>query len=361
MSRFLTAALLLGQTFAYDTVLGFNSRPLVETRTIEEIYNAALKEGGTVTVWHGGDEKDQQDSLKSAFEERFPGMTLNITVDLSKYLDGEIDQQLYNNNVFVDSIILQTLQDFPRWQQEGALLNYAPVGFDKVYSAFKDSISASWYGYSIFFWSISWNTAKLPNVKNISSYSDLLKPEFKNKLVLTYPNDDDAVLFAFYQIMQQLGTKWFDDLLKQNPRWVRGTATPLTIVSEANYSQSATFTSFGGFNPEKNVNISFPNDAEFVTWPQTAAILKDAPHPESAKLFHNFLLSSDHQKTVPFSVRKDINSSESPYQNIMNTPHTNPTTFARFMSDRVTVERLRFYFENRLGSAQGLSPLIDNI
>lgn len=200
MSRFLTAALLLGQTFAYDTVLGFNSRPLVETRTIEEIYNAALKEGGTVTVWHGGDEKDQQDSLKSAFEERFPGMTLNITVDLSKYLDGEIDQQLYNNNVFVDSIILQTLQDFPRWQQEGALLNYAPVGFDKVYSAFKDSISASWYGYSIFFWSISWNTAKLPNIKNISSYSDLLKPEFKNKLVLTYPNDDDAVLFAFYQM-----------------------------------------------------------------------------------------------------------------------------------------------------------------
>lgn len=161
--------------------------------------------------------------------------------------------------------------------------------------------------------------------------------------------------------MQQLGTKWFDDLLKQNPRWVRGTATPLTIVSGANYSQSATFTSFGGFNPGKNVNISFPNDAEFVTWPQTAAILKNAPHPESAKLFHNFLLSSDHQKTVPLSVRKDIDSSESPYRNIMNTPHTNPTTFAKFMSDRVTVERLRFYFENRLGSAQGLSPLIDDI
>lgn len=127
-------------------------------------------------------------------------MTLNITVDLSKYLDGKIDQQLYNNDVFVDSIILQTLQDFPRWQQEGALLNYAPVGFDKVYSAFKDSISASWYGYSIFFWSLSWNTAKLPNVKNISSYSDFLKPEFKDQLVLTYPNDDDAVLFGFYQM-----------------------------------------------------------------------------------------------------------------------------------------------------------------
>jgi ABC-type Fe3+ transport system substrate-binding protein len=28
-------------------------------------------------------------------------------------------------------------------------------------------------------------------------YTDFLKPEFKNKLVLTYPNDDDAVLYQF--------------------------------------------------------------------------------------------------------------------------------------------------------------------
>ncbi|UKZ82818.1 hypothetical protein TrVFT333_010616 [Trichoderma virens FT-333] len=276
-------------------------------------------------------------------------MTLNITVDLSKYLDGKIDQQLYNNNVFVDSIILQTLQDFPRWQQEGALLNYAPVGLDKVYPAFKDSISASWYGYSIFFWSISWNTRKLPDVKSISSYGDLLKPEFKNQLVLTYPNDDDAVLFAFHQIMQELGTKWFDGLLKQNPRWV------------PNYSQSATFTSFGGFNPGNNVKINFPNDANFVSWPQTAAILKNAPHPESAKLFHNYLLSSEYQRTVSLSVRQDVKSSNSLYPDIMHIPRTNPTAFARFMNDRITVERLRFFFENRLGSAQGLSPLVDDI
>ncbi|KAL7919900.1 hypothetical protein ACQKWADRAFT_322607 [Trichoderma austrokoningii] len=361
MSRLLTAALLLGQTLAYDTVLGFNSRPLVETRAIEEIYKAALKEGGTVTVWHGGDEIYQQNSLKSAFEKRFPGMTMNLTVDLSKYLDGDLDQQLYNNNVFVDSIILQTLHDYPRWQQEGALLNYAPVGFDKVYPAFKDSISASWYGYSVFFWSFNWNTAKLPHVSNITSYSDLLKPEFKDQLVITYPNDDDAVLFAFYQIMNQLGTKWFDALLKQNPRWVRGTGTPLTIVSGANYSQSVTFTADEGLTSGKNLKISFPTDAEFVSWAQTTAILKDAPHPESAKLLHNFLLSSEFQETTALSVRQDVNSSASPYHNIWNTPHTNPMDFARFMSDRPTVERVRFFFENRLGTAQGLSPLIDGI
>jgi hypothetical protein len=71
----------------------------------------------------GGDERNQQDSLKQQFEPRFPGINLNMSVDLSKYHDGAFDQQLVHNNVFVDSIILQTLQDYPRWTADRALLN----------------------------------------------------------------------------------------------------------------------------------------------------------------------------------------------------------------------------------------------
>ncbi|EAW21003.1 uncharacterized protein NFIA_061640 [Aspergillus fischeri NRRL 181] len=46
--------------------------------------------------------------------------------------------------VYVDSVILQTLQDSPGWAQEGALLNYAPNSFDHVNQTFKDS-TACWY------------------------------------------------------------------------------------------------------------------------------------------------------------------------------------------------------------------------
>lgn len=65
---------------AFDPQLGFNSFVEVENRTLDELHQAALKEGGTLTVWHGGDEPTQQDGLKTAFEARFPGMTLNVTV-----------------------------------------------------------------------------------------------------------------------------------------------------------------------------------------------------------------------------------------------------------------------------------------
>jgi len=122
-----------------------------ETRSLDEIYQAALAEGGVVTLWHGGDEKTQQNSLKSAFEARFPNMTLNVTVDLSKYHDVNLDAQLAADNVYVDSIILQTLHDYPRWKKQGALMNYAPLNFDKIYPVFKDA-EAAYSGLLIFDW-----------------------------------------------------------------------------------------------------------------------------------------------------------------------------------------------------------------
>lgn len=198
LRRFISFSLLFGGSLGnYDKVLGFSEKALIETRPVDEIYEAALAEGGVVTCWHGGDESNRQDHLKDAFEKRFPGMTLNVTVDLSKYMDARLDAQLAGGRVHVDSVILQTLHDYPRWAQQGALLHYAPHGLDQVWPAFKDE-AAAWYGIQVSSWAGSWNTEKLPNITPPVEWTDWLRPEFKNRLILTYPNDDDAVLFAFY-------------------------------------------------------------------------------------------------------------------------------------------------------------------
>ncbi len=199
LSSGLVVATLASLALGYDQLLSFPAPVTYENRSLDEIHQAALAEGGVVTVWHGGDESNQQDGLKQAFEARFPGMTLNITVDLSKYHDVRLDQQLAagGDAVYVDSVILQTLHDYPRWAQQGALLSYAPAGFDAIHQAFKDD-SATWYGVYVFFWSNGWNTNKLRGIEPPAEYSDWLRPEFKDKLVLTYPHDDDAVAYAFY-------------------------------------------------------------------------------------------------------------------------------------------------------------------
>ncbi|KAF2443435.1 ABC transporter [Karstenula rhodostoma CBS 690.94] len=341
--------IVLALSTLVTTTLGSSS----ENRTLDEIYQAALKEGGVVTLWHGGDEKTQQTGLKKAFEARFPGITLNVTVDLSKYHDSNLDDQIANKNVYVDSIILQTLHDYPRWKKEGALLNYKPSEFANVAPEFKDPEGA-YYGYSIFGWSTSWNPAKYNS--SLADFSDALLPELKDKLILTYPNDDDAVLYAFDLVIKKLGVKWFDALIAQNPKWVRGSATPGNQLALANTSYIA---AFGTGGRSTNVNTSRPTDAPFVTWPQTAAILKDAPHPEGAKLLHNYILSDEFQFATPkWTVRTDAPAN---FPNIFEEKNTNVTSFLPFMLDRANVERLRFWFETRLGTAQGISPLEDDL
>ncbi|KAI0793952.1 hypothetical protein C8Q74DRAFT_1314891 [Fomes fomentarius] len=363
MLRWSLLSLLVGAAVAsaFDPQFSFDANFVeVENRTLDEIHQAALKEGGVVTLWHGGDEKNQQDGLKQAFETRFPGMTLNITVDLSKYHDINLDRQIAAGNVFVDSVALQTLNDYPRWKSQGVLLPYKPLGWEQIYDSLKDA-DGYYNGIFVFNWASVWNT-DFVNGTGPVEFTDFLKPEFKDKLVLTYPNDDDAVLYAFDLILKKQGLAWFDKLLEQNPRWVRGTGTPATLVASSNGTWVASFTTSVGLTSSAPLNFSFPNTSgNFVTWPQTSAILKDAPHPESAKLLHSFMLDPDYLNTTGrWPVRKDITPAAG-FPSIVDMHNTDVTKFSSFMADRAAVERLRFFFEDRLGTAQGLSPLEDDI
>ncbi|KAF2127029.1 ABC-type Fe3+ transport system [Dothidotthia symphoricarpi CBS 119687] len=351
-SSLLSLAVFVGTGIAYPKAA---AKVVEETRTLDQLHKAALAEGGVVTLWHGGDEATQQNFLKTAFETRFPGMTLNVTVDVSKYHDGNLDQQIAANNVYVDSIILQTLHDYPRWKKQGALLNYRPANFGKVHAQFKDN-DAAYMGLFIIAWCMTSNVNKT-NVA-LKEYTDFLNPVFKDKLVLTYPNDDDAVLYQFDSIVKQYGLGWFDSLLAQNPRWVRGTATPHTILRSADSPSVATFTSSIGFPPAAGITI--PTEGKFASWPQTGAILKNAPHPEGAKLLHNFLLSTEHQTSRGWSVRDDLPAPQG-FSKIWEQPGTNVTEFGEWMNDRSNVERLRLFYEGRIGTPQGLSPIVDDL
>lgn len=89
-----------------------------------------------------------------------------------------------------------------------------------------------------------------------------------------------------------------------------------------------------------------------------------APHPEAAKLLHSYLLSEEYQQSSgTWPVRKDISlpSSTVPYPAVWTINNTDAVAFGPWMAGRARVERLRFYFEDKIGSAQGLSPLIDDL
>jgi hypothetical protein len=176
-----------------------NSSSAEESRSLEQVYQAALAEGGQLVVYAGGDEPTQQDFTKMQFEQRFPGMNVTIVVDYSKFHDVRIDGQLAARQLIPDVVQLQTLQDFPRWKRQDVLMQYKPRGWSQIYPDFRDQ-DGYHLGTGMVVFS---NVVDSQQMTNQSAWprvaTDFLRPEFMRKLVITYPNDDDAVAFLFKQ------------------------------------------------------------------------------------------------------------------------------------------------------------------
>ena len=63
---------------------GQNTSPLeMETRSLEQLYEAALEEGGEFVLRAGGDKPDQIDYYLDKFKKRFPKLKVTHTVDVS--------------------------------------------------------------------------------------------------------------------------------------------------------------------------------------------------------------------------------------------------------------------------------------
>ncbi len=280
-----------------------------DARTLDELYKLALAEGGKLIVYAGGDAPNQQDSNRAGFEAAFPGIQVEMIVDFSKYHDARIDYQLRSDTLVVDVAQLQTLQDFPRWRDEGALLNYKPIGWEHIYDELKDPEGA-FTGVFIDAFTTNVNTELLPNKSSWPvEANDYLKPEFKDKLVVTYPNDDDAVLFWFKQVVDKYGITYLEKFKAQNPKFVRGTATAIAIVANSSQGFVATMSADGGLNSQDKYGTSLPKlilpeRDPFVMWAQTAAIFNKAKHPETAKLYISWLVDKQQQEQPQVFVDK---------------------------------------------------------
>lgn len=202
----------------------------------------------------------------------------------------------------------------------------------------------------------------VPANKVPKTYADILDPYWKSKLVLTYPNDDDGVLYLFSLIIERYGFKWLDSLLKQDVMWVRGAAAATGAIidnhSSGKGSRVLTFSALGGFTPSTSFLQVHQPDApdQFMTWAQQAAIFASTPRPESSKLFLSFLLSTEWQSTLSASGGPSIRTSLTGTNNVFMANNTQPSGYITFMGNRENVEWWRMQMETYIGLAKGPDP-----
>ncbi|MET7657117.1 extracellular solute-binding protein [Streptomyces sp. NPDC005486] len=320
-----------------------------ETRSLDELYRAALAEGGKLVIYAGGDTPTQQDGTKAAFKARFPGIDLKLIVDYSKYHDVRVDNQLATDTLVPDVVQLQTLQDFDRWKAQGRLLHYKPAGFSKLYDKFRDPQGA-WVAVRVIGFSFMYATDAVGSDAPHTPL-DLLDPKWKGRIASSFPHDDDAVLFLYSLYVQHYGWDWAARLAAQDVRFARGSNSPGDAVRTGQYAIGVG----GGGAPLSTGPVKWvvPDSAPFMAWGQRAAILKAAKNTTAARLYLNWQLSTANQ-TSPngWSVRTDI-TPPAGLKPVWEYRNANLDGFPRFMSDRAGVERLKQTFALYFGEVEG--------
>ncbi|MDT3399559.1 ABC transporter substrate-binding protein [Streptomyces sp. B1866] len=323
-----------------------------ETRTLDELYQAALAEGGKLVVYAGGDRAPQQDATKAAFQSRFPEIDLTLIVDYSKYHDVRVDNQLATGTLVPDVVQLQTLQDFTRWAQQGHLLRYKPAGFSKVHGRFRDPHGA-WVAIAVIGFSFLYAVSAVGSDAPTSPL-DLTDPKWKGRIASSYPHDDDAVLYLYSLYAQTYGWEWVAALAGQDVRFARGSDSPAEAVfggqKAIGVGGAGSLTSPASSPVKWVVADGHP----FMAWGQRAAILKQAGNPAAAKLYLNWQLSTDRQQASfnGWSVRTDV-TPPAGLKPVWEYPDAHLDGFPRFMADRAAVERWKQTFALYFGEVKG--------
>ncbi|MDC1162366.1 ABC transporter substrate-binding protein [Tenacibaculum sp.] len=329
----------------------------IETKSLDELYADAIKEGGELVLRAGGDKDDQADYYLNMFKKRFPKIKLTHSVDLSFYHASRYDNARKNSNkVNVPDVIqLQTLHDFDYYAERGLLEPYKPKNWNKIYPDYKDP-HGNWVGlFGVAFTNV-FNNKIINEDKAPRDAMDYLDPALKGKVILVYPHTDDAVLYQFWNLKEKYGWEYLEKLVATNPVWVRGTSMPYVAINNGWYG--ASFTTSWAFVPWEgsDTRLVLPKEDYFLTWFQVAAIPTDAKHKAAAKLYLNWMLSKEFQsKWLQFPVRMDVESPNG-YKSVQHY-NTSPADFHRFMLKRDLVERFRLQIEQLIGPAKGPAPL----
>jgi ABC-type Fe3+ transport system substrate-binding protein len=283
------------------SVLAIVQLSAARAESLDELYEKAKTEGAL--VFYTGAGPAGAKAAAEAFEKRFPGIMVTGTGGFSNVLDAEIDRQLKDNKVTADFAQFQTIHDYHRWDKAGALLHFKPEGFEQVFPAMKDK-NGAWVAVNAIPMLYGYNSDKVQEADVPKSALDFLKPMFRGQIVTVYPTDDDATLYNFELIVRKYGWDYMKKYMANEPYFIQGHRDVAARVRSG-----ADFVSFdisgGAGGPLKAVMSEKERSPVFFT---AIGILKNAPHPNAAKLYLSWLLSNEQQGRNPaaYSPRSDL-------------------------------------------------------
>jgi len=143
------------------------------------------------------------------------------------------------------------------------------------------------------------NKSLVKDAERPKAWKDLLDPKWKGRVVMANPEKSGSAYAQVYGIWKLYDWDGVRKLIA-NAKILDSSSLIYKGVAAGEYPVGITMEYAahryiaGG---DKNVAIVYPSDGAFLA-PEAAAIIKDAPHPEEAKTFFDYLLTKEVQDEI---------------------------------------------------------------
>ena len=295
----------------------------------------AAKKEGKVAFYTAMDLEFAQ-RLGKAFEAKY-GIPVRVERSGAERIFQRIGQEQSANINACDVVNTSDAAHCIVWIRNGWLAPYLPEEVAKHYDKLYYDPNGLHVTTRVLVSPIAYNTNLVKKEDAPKSFADLLDPKWAGKMVKAHPSYSGTIMNSTYQTVQVLGWDYFEKLAKQRVMQVQSaTDTPKKIQ----LGERAVMVDGAGYfiirfkEAGDPVEIVYPTEGTPVAT-SPSAIMKNAPNPNAAKLFQNWMHSREAQQFLVDWARQ-----YSPHNQTVEKPGVRPLKDIKLMKeDAVAVEK----------------------
>ncbi len=263
------------------------------------LYEAAKTEG-ELTWYIAQYGTKESEEIAQEFAKVYPDVKVNVIRTTGQVAYARLTQDIRAGVAQCDVFSATDIGHLVSLKAEGKLMQFTPENGDKLREPYLGLDPDGYY------YTTSANpTVMVYNTKLVSAdkapknWTDLIAPEWKGKVAVSHPGFSGSTGSWAVFMKKLYGMEFFEKLEGQDPLIGRSLIDPPTVVTAGErsigISSLATVTRMKlAGNP---IEIVYPTDGAKLTL-SGSGILGNAPHPNAAQLFFNYLLSVDGAKLM---------------------------------------------------------------
>lgn len=267
------------------------------TPVTPQLIAAATKEGKVVL--YTSIEVQLAEQLGKAFEAKYPGIAVQVERAGGERIFQRVAQETASNVHAVDIVESSDMSHAVAWKQQGLLVPFVPVDVVKWPSDQRDAdgyFATDRATLSV----IGYNTKQVKAEDAPKSFADLLDPKWKGKIVKAHPGYSGGIMTVTFEMSRTLGWDYFDKLSRQRIMQVQSATEPprkLALGERPVMSDGMEYIMFELQADGRPVKVVYPTEGTPLIV-GGAGLMKDAPHPNAARLFDSYLFSREGQQLL---------------------------------------------------------------